>query len=65
MRWYIPLEWGLKREHGVKKKKKQPVYHTSALIDRSTLSAPTQSAAGPGDAIQISGILKNPLTETT
>lgn len=45
--------------------KTQPVYHTSSLIDRSTLSMPTQSAAGPGDAIQISWILKNPSAETT
>ena len=35
------------------------------LIDRSALSLPTQSAAGPGDAIQISWILKNPSAETT
>lgn len=52
----------LKMTGGVKT---QPVYHSSTLIDRSTLSEPTQSAAGPGDAIQISWILKNPSAETT
>lgn len=43
----------------------QPAYHTFVLIDGSTLSGPTQSAAGPGDAIQISWVLKNPSAETT
>lgn len=38
--------------------KTQAACHSFTLIYRAILSKPTQSAAGPGDAIQISLILK-------